>query len=179
VDLDAFEALMNLIKKQFNYLLVDTQRDLSGINRICMNKADSFVIMVEMSIASANNTARLLEFLNTDQTGKKVMIDSNKVGLSSGGALSKELFEKVIDRKMDYIIPLDESVTLAAANIGQPLAASNCSLTDILENLADDIMGKRESKDIAQELVEKEGWTANRIKNLAFEMFDKIVTQLK
>jgi pilus assembly protein CpaE len=179
VDLEAFEALMNLIKKQFNYLLMDTQRDISEINKICMNKADNFVIIVEMSVASASNTARMLEFLNSSQSGKNVTIVANKVGLSNRGALAKELFEKVVERKIDYLIPLDESVTLAAANIGQPLVISSSPLTEILESLTDDILGKKESENIAKELLKKEGWTFDRVRRLAIEVISKMMSRLK
>jgi Flp pilus assembly CpaE family ATPase len=179
VDLDAFEALMDLVKKQFSYLLVDTQRDVSGINKICMRKADSFVIMVEMSVASAQNAARILELLNTEQPGKKALIVANKIGLSSGGALAKESFEKVIDKKIDYLMPLDESVALAAANIGQPLAVSNGPLTEVLDNIAEDILGKKESQEIAQALLESEGWTTNRVKNIIVDKFEQFITQLR
>ncbi|MDR0678036.1 MAG: AAA family ATPase [Holosporaceae bacterium] len=179
VDLEAFETLMNLIKTQFNYLLMDTQRDISDISKICMNKTDNFVIIVEMSVASASNTARMLEFLNSYQSGKKIIIVANKVGLSNRGALAKELFEKVIERKIDYLISLDESVTLAAANIGQPLVMSSGPLTEILENITDDILGKKESENIAKELLEREGWTYDRIKRLALDMVSKMMSRLK
>ena len=95
VDLEAFEALMNLIKKQFNYVIVDSQREVTSVTRVGMNKSEIFIIMVEMSLASAQNTARILEFFNADQTGKKILIVANKVGMSSNGALSKEAFEGI------------------------------------------------------------------------------------
>lgn len=175
VELEAFEALMVLVKKQFNYVLVDSQRDLGGINKISMNNADSFIITIEMSLASAQNTVRLLEYLNTEQPGKKVLIIANKIGLSSGGALTKESFEKVIDRKINYTIPFDESTALAAANIGQPVASSSGALTEILEDITDDLLGKKETHDIAKALLKKEGFTFNFIKNKAFGLLEKFV----
>ena len=63
VDISAFEALMNLLKKQFNYILVDSQRDINQINKISMQKADSFIIVIEMSMASAQNAARYIDKL--------------------------------------------------------------------------------------------------------------------
>lgn len=163
VDIEAFTALMDLVKHQFNYVLLDAQRDVSPINRVCMSRADSFLIMVEMTLASAQNTARLLEFLTTDQGGKKVTIVANKVGLSASSALTREAFEKVIDRPIDYVLPLDESVALAAANIGQPLAMSGGPLTDVFEVITDDILGKNESVEVAKALREKEGTNINTI----------------
>ena len=142
VDITAFDALMSLLKKQFNYILVDAQRDINEINKVSMKKADSFIIMVEMSMASAQNAARLLEFLSVEYSGKKVILIDNKNGLSSSGAITKESFEEVIGRKIDYVMPLDETITLAAANIGQPLVITEGPLTEILEEVADDVLGK-------------------------------------
>lgn len=165
VDINAFEALMALLKKQFNYVLVDSQRDINEINKVSMRKADSFIIMVEMTMASAQNAARLLEFLSVEYSGKKIIMIDNKNGLSSSGAITKESFEEVIGRKIDYVMPLDETITLAAANIGQPLVVSEGPLTEILEEIADDVLGKNENQAIAQAISEKEGFNFERLKN--------------
>ena len=165
VDINAFESLMALLKKQFNYVLVDSQRDINEINKVSMRKADSFIIMVEMTMASAQNAARLLEFLSVEYSGKKIIMIDNKNGLSSSGAITKESFEEVIGRKIDYVMPLDETITLAAANIGQPLVVSEGPLTEILEEIADDVLGKNENQAIAQAISEKEGFNFERLKN--------------
>jgi pilus assembly protein CpaE len=85
IEVPAFEALMDTVKQQFNYLLVDSQREFSNANKVCMNKSDSFVIMVEMSVASAQNTMRILEMLHATQSDKKVVVVSNKIGLQIWG----------------------------------------------------------------------------------------------
>ena len=174
VDLEAFEALMNLIKKQFNYVIVDSQREVTSVTRVGMNKSEIFIIMVEMSLASAQNTARILEFFNADQAGKKIIIVANKVGMSSNGALSREAFEKVIGRKINYSIPFDEVSALASANIGQPLAASGGSIVEVLEDITNDIMGKNESIAIENAITEKEGLTMNVIKEKVLDFISKI-----
>lgn len=174
VDLEAFDALVNIIKRQFNYVVVDSQREVSGVTKIGLNKAEMFIIMVEMSLASAQNAARILEFFNTDQVGKKVLIVANKVGMSSSGALSKEAFEKVIGRKINYSIPFDEVSVLASANIGQPLAASGGSVVEVLEEITNDIMGKNESAVIENEIVEKEGLTMDVVKNKVLDFISRL-----
>ena len=165
VDIAAFDALMSTLKKQFNYILVDAQRDINNTNKVSMKKADCFIIMIEMSMASAQNTARLLELLSVEHQGKKVIIVNNKNGLSSAGAITKESFEDVIGRRIDYIMPLDETITLAAANIGQPLVVSEGPLTNILDDITDDILGKNENQAIAQAISEKEGFNFETLKN--------------
>ncbi|GHU12002.1 fimbriae assembly protein [Alphaproteobacteria bacterium] len=164
-NLAAFGALINSIKKQFNYVLMDAPRNVSGINNVAMKKADTIVFMVEMSITSAQNTARFLEFLASEQSTSRIVIIANKVGLSSAGALTNASFENVIDRKIDYMMPLDEGVALAAANIGQPLAISSNPLTDVLESITIDLVGKKDLKQLTEELQEQEVSPLEKIKS--------------
>lgn len=178
VDKEAFEALMQMTKKQFNYLFVDAQRDFGETNRACMRTADNFMIIVEMSVASAQNTARLIEFLTTDQPGKHVTLIANKMGLSSNGALSKESFEKVIDRPIDYMMPFDDATVLASANLGQPLASSGGPLTEVLDDIVQDILGKRDHNEIVKTVLDKEP-NSMKFKRMAFEVVDKIVSFIK
>ena len=178
VDINAFDALMATLKKQFNYILVDAQRDVNEVNKVSMRKAECFVIMVEMTMASAQNAARLLEFLSVEHSSKKIVIIDNKNGLSSSGAITKESFEEVIGRKIDYVMPLDETITLAAANIGQPLVVSEGPLTEILNEIADDILGKNENQAIAQAISEREGINFEKIKNNVLSMIGNIMKKL-
>jgi pilus assembly protein CpaE len=172
-DLESFSVFVDSVKRQFNYIVADSPREVSGVTHVAMKKANIFVIMVEMSIASAQNTARLLEFFNTDQPGKRIIIVANKVGLSSGGAIARESFEKVIDRRIDYMMPLDERVTLAAANIGQPLVLSDSPLTETLESMADDILGKKDTVALMAAILEKERTLFEKMKEKIFDLFRK------
>ncbi|MDR2067705.1 MAG: AAA family ATPase [Holosporaceae bacterium] len=179
VDLDAFDALITMIKRQFNYVLVDAQRNISETNRAAMNKADSFIILIEMSFTSAQNTVRLIDFLNVTQNGKKVILVANKVGFSRSGALSEESFERVIDRKIDYIMPLDEQIALAAANIGQPLALSNCSMTDTLGSITEDILGKKDYQHIEESIIKKNQTRADKAKDIFISLLKKAGSFIK
>jgi len=175
VDIEAFEALVAILKKQFNYILVDAQRDLNEINKVSMKKADSFIIMVEMTMASAQNAARMLEFMSVEYSNKKIILIDNKNGLSSAGAIARESFEEVIGRKIDYVMPLDETITLAAANIGQPVVTSEGPLTEILDAVTDDVLGKNENQTIAKAISEREGFSFEKFKNEIFSMIGKFL----
>ena len=176
-DPKAFDALIGAIKTQFNYVLVDSQRDVSPLHKVVISRTDIFVIMIEMSLASAQNTARLLEFINSEQQiEKKTLIVANKVGLSSTGALPKESFEKIINRKIDYIMPLDEQSALAAANIGQPLTAEESTLSYRLRDITDDLLGKNEDEIIGiTEEEKKDAITGDYLFNKVMDLYNKFV----
>lgn len=178
VDEAAFEALLVTIKKQFNYVVIDSQRTMSAMDKICFKHADSFVVLVEMSLASAQNTARFLEYINTDQAGKRVMIIANKVGLSTSGALSRETFEKIINHEISYMLPLDETVVLASANMGQPLVMSDGPLTDLLIEIAKDILGKHESKKIIERIKKQNSTNMSQIKDKVFDFINDITKKI-
>ncbi|MDR2794323.1 MAG: AAA family ATPase [Holosporaceae bacterium] len=166
ISVSAFEILIDALKKQFNYVLVDAPRDIGGACSASIKAADILVIMIEMSVASAQNAVRILEFLRTDYSKKKVIIIANKIGLSSGGAITVQSFEKAINRPIDYMMPLDENMALAAANIGQPLAISSSPLTDILDDIADDITGKKGMSDLIKTVLKNESSFLHKIKKI-------------
>lgn len=178
VDEAAFEALVVAIKRQFNYVIVDSQRTMSLTDRVCFKHADSFVLLVEMSLSSAQNAARFLEYLNADQSGKRVMIVANKVGLSTTGALSRETFEKIINHEVSYMLPLDETVVLASANMGQPLVMSDGPLTDLLTDLAKDILGKHESRKILERIKSQNATSMSQIKDKVFDFINDVTKKL-
>ena len=175
VDLDAFASLMKTVKKQFNYVIVDSQRDTTGVTKVGITSTDLYAIVVEMTLASAQNTARIIEFLTADQSGKKIIILANKVGISSNGALPRASFEKIIGRKINYSIPFDGVSTLACANIGQPLAASDGPVVEILGTIVDEILGKNEGATAPKEVEEKhEEEILDTIKEKIWELLSKI-----
>lgn len=178
VDEAAFDALLVAIKKQFNYVVIDSQRTMSAMDKICFKHADSFVILVEMSLASAQNTARFLEYINTDQAGKRVMVIANKVGLSTSGALARETFEKIINHEISYMLPLDETVVLGSANMGQPLVMSDGPLTDLLIEIAKDLLGKHESKKILERIKKQNSTNMSQIKDKVFDFINDITKKI-
>lgn len=178
VDSKAFAALIDIMKKQFNYLIVDGHRELNHLNKICINKSNSYVIMAEMSVASAQNTARFLEYLTIENATKKSLIVANKTGFSSRGAISREAFERVISRPIDYVLPVDEVITLAAANIGRPLAASESSVTTVLEDISEDILGKKENNKLLEAIENQAGMSIDQIKERIFDVINDISKKL-
>lgn len=178
VDAKAFSTLIDIMKKQFNYLIVDGHRDLNHLNKICINKSNSYVLMAEMSVASAQNTARFLEYLTIENAVKKVLVVANKTGFSSRGAISREAFERVISRPIDYVLPVDEVMTLAAANIGCPLAESDSSVTTILEDISDDILGKKESKKLIDAMAKQSAMSIDQLKEKVFDVVNEISKKL-
>ena len=116
-----------------------------------------------------------MEFLLIKYGNKKIIIIDNKNGLSSAGAITKESFEEVIGRKIDYVMPLDETITLAAANIGQPLVVSEGPLTEILDAVTDDVLGKNENQAIVQAISERKGFSFDKVKNEIFNTIDKFM----
>lgn len=164
VDRAAFGALIDIIKKQFNYVLVDAPRYLTPITRECMNKSDVFIIMCELSIASAQNAIRVLEYLHMENPGKNTIIVANKVGFASRGAISKETFEQIVAKKINYFMPIDEVTVPAFANMGQMVGSSSSPVVPVLEDIINEILGKTEKIVIEKTVEQSDGGIVGLVK---------------
>lgn len=146
-DIKAFAVIVEMVRKRFNYILIDTPRTPTQYTRACLKQSNYFFIICEYSIASAQNAIRLIEYLEQETNNPHILIVSNKIGISSNGSLSRDAFENAIGRTVDYAIPFDGKMAMAAANVGQPIASMPSPMNPILETMADEItMVNQESK---------------------------------
>ena len=137
----AFSAVIDSVKKQFNYIICDIPDNFDELSRIVISKTKFFVLVADLSMASTQNALRILELLKQEARGKKIIIVINNVGKYIRGAIGKDEFEKVINMPISHMIPFDEYTPLGAANVGQPIASLNSSINPSLEEILQDILG--------------------------------------
>lgn len=123
-DVEAYMTLLTELKTKFNYLVIDLPKNPTQYSREVVKTIDQFVIVCELSIASAQSAVRVIEYL--EQEGiqlQHVHLVLNKVGNYVRGAISLESFEQVVNQKVLHIMQFDSAVPMGAANIGQPIAS--------------------------------------------------------
>lgn len=76
------------------------------------------------------------------------------------------------------MLPLDETVVLASANMGQPLVMSDGPLTDLLTDLAKDILGKHESRKILERIKSQNATSMSQIKDKVFDFINDVTKKL-
>ena len=140
-DVEAFAYFMEMVQKQFNYLTVDLKLSVNPLSRVLISKTQSFVIIADLSTASAYNAASFIEYLKQDSREKQLIVVLNKIGMFPRGGISKDAFEKIVGMQVNYIMPFDTQVPYGAANVGQPIATLDCKLNDIMFDIVQGILG--------------------------------------
>lgn len=140
-DPESFSIIIDSVRKQFNYIICDMPCYFDTITKVVLSKTKFFVLVAELSMASAQNTMRILELLKQEARGKKVIVVINNVGKYVRGAVGKDEFEKVINMPISHMIPFDEYTPLGAANVGQPVASLSSSMNPSLEEIIQDMLG--------------------------------------
>lgn len=140
-DVEAFSHFLEMVRKQFNYLTVDLKLNINQLNKVLISRTQSFVIIADLSTASAYNTATFIEYLKQDSREKNLIVVLNKIGMFPRGGISKDAFEKIVGMQVNYIMPFDTQVPYGAANVGQPIATLDCKLNDIMHNIVQGILG--------------------------------------
>ena len=165
-DPETFAYLVDMVRRQFNYLTVDLKLNISPLNKVLISKTNTFVIIAELSTASAYNTSRLIEYLKQEAREKNVIVVLNKIGVYSRGAISKNAFEKVIGMTVSHIIPFEPHNLYGAANLGQPCATLDTPVNDILYDITSRILGNSVNQKVQEVYDDGDLLSAAGIKNM-------------
>lgn len=140
-DTASFSVVLDVIKKQFNYIICDTPKHLDDLTRIVLQKTSCFVLVVEFSMSSAQHASRILELIRSEARDSKVIVVANNVGKYDYGAIVRSDFEKIINTNVRHMIPFNSSSYLAAVNVGRPIVATFEKSSSHYEEILDDIFG--------------------------------------
>ena len=163
---EAFETMIDLIRRQANYVVCDVPRHPSLWSEKYLMCSQKFFVVSELSIASANATFRLLEYLRSICPTGRVFIVVSKVGSTAIGALTRDNFERIVNHPIDFMIPYDMHTALAAANLGQPIVSLQSALVLPINHIVDEIIGVHQSKKVAQKIDEEQKEHRGRIEKI-------------
>ncbi len=120
-DGSAFYQLQEELKAGFEATVLDLPRHMLIQHPHLLHDVQSVVVVVELTLASARDTIRLLSWLKANVSGAQVMVVANRV-VSGVGEISRKEFEESIERKIDLCVPYDAKLFAQAAKLGKPLA---------------------------------------------------------
>jgi pilus assembly protein CpaE len=135
---EIMERLLDLMKKTYDYILVDTGQSTNDTSLRVVELSDTLLLITILSLPCLANTNRLIKsFLDLGYLGNdriKVVLNrytkNNDISLKDAQAgINKELF---------WIIPNDFNTTMAAINNGRPLMeiSSRAAITKSFEEMA-------------------------------------------
>jgi len=92
--------------------------------RRLLARAETTVIVTDLSLAAMRDSHRLLSLLTVLRPGTTPLLVANRTGMLSRGEIARAEFEKSIGRKIDYLIPFDAKAASAMAEQGKALPAA-------------------------------------------------------
>lgn len=122
----AFVQLQDEFRGAFDMMVIDMPRSILVNFPQLLAKVDVVVLVVEMTLASARDTIRLLSWLKSNAPEAQVLILANKMQ-STGGEISRSDFESSIERPVNYALLYDYKAAVTAAKLGQTLLEANSS----------------------------------------------------
>lgn len=118
----AYLQLQDEMRTAFECTVTDLPRHMLVSHPQLMHKAQTVVVVTELTLAAARDTIRLLSWLKSNAPEAQVMLLANKVQPAAQLEISRKDFETSIERKIDYVVPFDQKLAAQAAKLGKPLA---------------------------------------------------------
>ena len=122
----AFVQLEEEFRQAFEMTVLDLPRNMLINFPHVLNNANVFVLATELTLASARDAIRILSWVATNADHLRPIVVANKIG-QGAGEISRSDFEASIERKIDYMIPLDGKAAIHAAKLGQVFVQANGS----------------------------------------------------
>lgn len=134
---EELRVLMERVKKQNEFVVVDTSHDFSDMTIHMLSMSTTILLVLAPEMASLRTTMSALEIY--DRLG--ISLDKVKIALnnnSSNPAIKQAQLEKVLKRPIDFVLPFEAGEVNRALNFGQPFILSNPDLPIclVLEKMA-------------------------------------------
>jgi pilus assembly protein CpaE len=147
----AFVQLEEEFRQAFEMTVIDLPRNMLINFPHLLADVNVFVLVTEMTLASARDAIRILSWLKTNAAHARPLVIANKVQ-SGVSEISRADFEASIERKINYVIPYDVKAASSAAKLGQTFAEANRAIKvgATLREIATGVIGAGEDEGAAE-----------------------------
>ncbi|VVT23472.1 CobQ/CobB/MinD/ParA nucleotide binding domain protein [Sphingomonas sp. EC-HK361] len=118
----AFYQLQEEMRSAFEATVVDLPRSMLVQHPHLAADIQVAVVVAELTLAAARDTIRILSWLKSNATQAQVVVVANRMQSAGQIEITRKDFESSIERKIDFVIPLDHKLAAQAAKLGKPLA---------------------------------------------------------
>ncbi len=134
VPTDAMQRIMDFLRGQYEYVVVDCFPALTEEVMAVIDMADQLFLVATPEIPALRNVARHLEFMGRfDYPRDKVRVVINRH--TKGGAITDAQIEKAIRKNIFWKVPNQYNEVIRAINNGDPLSVNPKS--DLMRTMAD------------------------------------------
>jgi len=120
----AIDTMLNVLRGDYDFVLVDLPRSLSEESRRMMTLAGTVALVTDLSLASARDLLRLSDFVKTLTPAARHLVIANQVGAKHRGEIARAEFERVTAIKIDHAIAFEPTAALTTASTGNVLSAA-------------------------------------------------------
>ena len=141
---DTLRLFMGKLKSYNEFIVADIAHDFSDMSIQLLNMSTTILLVMAPEIASLRTTTSALEIY--DRLGippEKIKIVLNNI--SANQAIKLDKLEKVLRRRVDFVLPFEAGEVNRALNFGQPFILNNpdlaicLTLEEMAYALSDDI----------------------------------------
>ena len=145
VNSTALERLLSELSDTVDVVVADVPRNLIGTQRELLTRADTVVLVSELTLASIRDSLRLATFIREAAPDTDLIVVANKTDAGGKGEISMAEFERGIKMPVNHVLPWNPKVAAEAANAGKPLAevAASSDIVRAVTRLSRAILGDR------------------------------------
>ncbi len=130
----ATPKLIEAVRRRYNLIIADTPIEPIRFYKELLLLAHQRIIVTIPTLASLRDTLRILDLPAGPGQTRRAVVVLNRLGMPGG--LSRQQVEKTIQMKADVVINDMPRAMIAAANLGQPAAATSGSFRTAVSEIA-------------------------------------------
>ncbi len=125
LNISKLKKLLDLLKLNFNQIVIDLPRLIDPLSSLVMNQADQIVLVIQQNLAQYRDGRRLIQVLNKelDIPLEKIVIVINRYDPKN--SLRVEDLKSLLNHNNVYTIVNDFERVESAANVGVPLCETS------------------------------------------------------
>lgn len=132
-DRKASNHLIDVVKKKYNYIIVDICRDYSELSKSLENLCEQKIIVIDGTLSSLRDCLRYTSYQKTEKQGVRPLIVLNKFG--EPGTLSLSEIKDGLGRSPDIIIPFIPRLVNESEISGYPAVSSKGVFRNAISSL--------------------------------------------
>jgi pilus assembly protein CpaE len=142
MDVAGVQGLINELRQQFHYVVVDLPRAFSPATHYVLENASQVVVVTDLTLPAVRETARIMQLTTSNGARTGRIVVANKVGEYRAGLVTKEEFVRQTTQAIDHEIPFEPKAAAEAVLNGTPVVQTNGVMATSLQDLADRLSGR-------------------------------------
>jgi pilus assembly protein CpaE len=138
----AVDRLMEVLREQFHYVIVDVPRSPSAVSRRVLEIADTRVIVVDQTLQAVRDGARLGRLPGLDGGSRRDLIVVNRKGEAGRRGVTVEEVGGALDQRLSCVVPFQPALFASAGAQGTVPVAQKGHFADAIGELASEISGR-------------------------------------